>query len=203
MTGISLPWGLDTGGGGGEEMKRMAEDLNDMTWSGTWWGKSPGGRMWWELEVNRVQEGRLDFTLKWQLTATERRIVFKFDSSEVIGSGRSWQNWLVKQREGTPIISSQCLEQKEKRERGKEKKWMNECIESLPEWTYSSFMTEVVHKLKQPRCLCLTNQCRSALQTPPFKFLSFEKYYDCTTFLSPVTILQELKPLLPPVEIQV
>ncbi len=55
-------------------------------------GGNRGCWMWWEQEVNEVVEGRINFALKWQLTAAEKGTVLKFDSNNMIGSGRFRQN---------------------------------------------------------------------------------------------------------------
>lgn len=57
--------------------------------------RTPGCWLWGKLEVNGVEEGRINVTLKWQLTAEEKRTVVKCDSNKMIGSQRSLKNLIT------------------------------------------------------------------------------------------------------------
>lgn len=45
-------------------------------------GGTHGRSLWWELEVNGVEEGTIDLPLKWKLTATEEAAQ-QFDSKNM------------------------------------------------------------------------------------------------------------------------
>ncbi len=101
-------------------------------------GRSPGSRMWWELE--RLGWMRVvsvsHWNDSWQQQRGERFL--NFTAAKWLAQGDRGAIWLVKQKEWTPIISWQCLKQKERRKREN----VNECerIESLPDCTYTSFI---------------------------------------------------------------
>lgn len=46
-------------------------------------GGTHGHSLWWELEVNRVEEGTIDLPLKWKLTAAEEATQ-QFDSTNMV-----------------------------------------------------------------------------------------------------------------------
>lgn len=46
-------------------------------------GGTHGHSLWWELEVNRVEEGTIDLPLKWKLTAAEEATQ-QFDSNNMV-----------------------------------------------------------------------------------------------------------------------
>lgn len=95
-TRISPRWSLDTGGGG-ERVRAAGKDLDG--WDVKLSEKTHGHWMWWRLEVNGAEEGCINLTLRWQLTAAESGAVFKSLTATRWfahrGHGETWTFWTV------------------------------------------------------------------------------------------------------------
>lgn len=82
-----------------EQERRMSLKISiDVMWSRTadeLSRRTHGYWSWWKLEVNSVEEGCIDLTQQWQLTAAERRVVFEDGSRTMIFSQRLWLNLIV------------------------------------------------------------------------------------------------------------
>ncbi len=126
FNGVVMPWAV-------QEYPPMESRHWWWWWSGAArWLKIWMDEMWSgtsdevKLEVNGLEEGCIDLTLKWQLTAAEKGAVLKFDSNEMIGSQRSCRNLIDLTEEWTPSVSWE-RERERERERETETFWLNFC----------------------------------------------------------------------------
>lgn len=81
-----------------------------------WWAqrKDPGVLDVMKTRGDKVEEGHIDLTPKWQLTAAEKGAVLKFDSSDMIGSQRLCQNLIGLTEIVTPWVSFVSWKEREK-----------------------------------------------------------------------------------------
>ncbi len=119
-------------------------------WLNIWMDVMLSGTLWawwtdpWEPDLMRTRSECDGFHTEVTADSSREENAFKnLTAARWLSQGDRGKIWLVKQREWMPIISWQRLKQKEGE---REEMWMNERIESLPDWTFASLTIISAHQ---------------------------------------------------------